>query len=94
MRENEEGLKGFVSFEKEKENIVNFNSHTGFIEDPHNPFVYFNIPYATEVAVFNKKNGNLSRIIQFDFGKYNTETRVLKEKSTRLYRRFNPKETW
>ncbi|ERM84893.1 hypothetical protein P872_22800 [Rhodonellum psychrophilum GCM71 = DSM 17998] len=84
LRENEEGLKGFVSFEKDKENIVNFNSHTGFIEDPHNPFIYFNIPYSTEVAVFNKKNGNLSRIIQFDFGKHNTETRVLKERSTTI----------
>lgn len=80
LRLNGQGLDGFVEFEREKENIVNYSSHTGFIDDPHRDYIYFNIPYSTDVAIFNKKHGDLSQAIRFDFGKYNTEIRILKER--------------
>jgi hypothetical protein len=79
IRENEKSAEGLVEFEKEKDNIGNLNSHIGFMDDLHGDFVYYNIPYSTKVAVFDRKDGNLYKTLHFDFGKYNAETRILKE---------------
>lgn len=79
IRENESGSEGLVEFEKEKDNIGNLNSHIGFMDDLHGDFVYYNIPYSTKVAVFDREDGSLSKTLHFDFGIYNADTRILKE---------------
>lgn len=77
--------KGFVKIPEDKLNLGNFDFPTGFMEIDSREKIYFNIPFSTEIAHFDKKSGEFLGLYLFDFGKYKMPNEYLKMDRKRMY---------
>lgn len=77
--------EGCLRIEDAKLNIGNFVFQNGFMSNYHNHYVYFNIPFSTQVARFDGDSGDLNTVFDFDFGRYALPVEYYRLQKSKMY---------